>query len=323
MHLDQDIVKNVSFDIAQLLPHQFKIRRGPDGILLFNRHTGVNILIDEIQVPPELWSMAPRHVSIALTNACDLNCAHCFAPKHPAMLSMDRLIPWLDELDANGCIGVGFGGGEPTLYRNLPEVCRYVAQNTGMAVTFTTHGHHIDDRLAAALKGGVHFIRVSMDGIGTTYERIRKKPFASLLRQLEVIREIAPFGINYLVNHLTLPEIDAAITLAAEVGASEFLLLPELPANGSSGIDSHTMKALRRWVNLYDGPIPLTVSEVGREGMPIADPLPRETGLRAYAHIDASGTLKRSSYDKHGIPIGAGGVMEALQLLESVQEVLK
>lgn len=300
-----------------------KARAGPDGVLVFNRHTGVNILIDEIEVPSGLWDKGPRHVSIALTNACDLDCPHCFAPKHAAMLRMGQLIAWVDELDANGCIGIGFGGGEPTLYRELPGVCRHVAQNTSMAVTFTTHGHHIDDGLATALKGNVHFIRVSMDGIGATYEKIRKRPFWSLLHQLKVIHEIAPFGINYLVNHLTLPEIDAAIALAAEVRASEFLLLPELPANGSTGIDSHTRQALHRWVKSYDGPIPLTVSEVGREGMPIADPLPTETRLRAYAHIDASGTLKRSSYNKHGIPIGTRGVMEALELLKSMPEVAR
>jgi len=303
--------------------YQTKIRPGPDGILFFNRETGIHVLVDEVEVPKHFWALAPRHVSIALTNACDFSCYHCFAPKYPARLSVERLTAWLDELDANGCIGVGFGGGEPTLYPELPEICRYVTQNTGMAATLTTHGHLIHDRLATALKGNVHFIRVSVDGIGATYEKIRKRPFMSLLQKLEVIREIAPFGINYLINHLTLSEIDAAITLAAEVGVSEFLLLPELPANEGSGIDGHTMQALRRWVKSYNGPIPLTVSEVGREGMPIADPLPRETGLRAYAHIDASGTLKRSSYDKHGIPIGTGGVMEALRLFESMREVAK
>jgi len=303
--------------------HRFKVRTGPDGILLFSRETGLNLLIDDAKVAQELWSTAPRHVSIALANACDLDCPHCFAPKNPAMLSMGRLIDWLDELDANGCIGVGFGGGEPTLYKNLLHICNHVTQNTGMAATFTTHGHHIDGRLAATLKGNVHFIRVSMDGIGATYEKIRNRSFSALLQKLEVIRECAPFGINYLVNCLTLPEIDAAIALAAEVGASEFLLLPQLPTNKGSGIDNSTMQALRRWVHSYAGPIRIAVSEVGRDSMPIADPLPRETELRAYAHIDASGTIKRSSYDKHGIPIASGGVMEALRMLESMWEVAK
>lgn len=297
-----------------------KIRLGPDGILFFNRKTGVNLLIDEITVPDHLWAKAPRHVSIALTNACDLNCYHCFAPKHPARLDMERLVAWLDELDANGCLGVGFGGGEPTLYRELPDICEYITQHTGMAVTFTTHGHHINNCLATVLKGNVHFIRVSMDGIGSTYEKIRKRPFSALLQKFEVIHKIAPFGINYLVNSLTFPEIDAAVALAYEVGASEFLLLPEVPTNNTTGIDESTMQALRRWVSSYDGPIPLTVSEVGSEGMPIANPLPQETGLRAYAHIDASRVLKRSSYDTHGIPIGPEGIIKALELLSSLEE---
>lgn len=292
-------------------------RFGPDGILLFDRNTGVNLLIDEVKVPAHLWSKAPRHVSIALTNACDLNCYHCFAPKYPASINIERLMTWIDELDANGCLGIGFGGGEPTLYRKLPDICEYIVQNTGMAVTFTTHGHRIDDRLAAALKGKVHFIRVSMDGIGATYEKIRKRSFSALLQKFELICQIVPFGINYLVNRLTFPQIDKAIILASEVGASEFLVLPEVPTDRTDGIDRQTMHALREWVNSYDGPISLTVSESGREGMPVTDPLPKETGLRAYAHIDASGVLKRSSYDKEGVPIGPGGVMEALELLRS------
>ncbi len=323
MELNRDIAEHAQLVFAKRVAHQLKLRAGPDGILLFNRYTGVNILVDEIQVSPELWDMAPRHISIALTNACDFDCHHCFAPKHPARLNVDQLIAWLEELDAHGCLGVGFGGGEPTLYRELPEVCKYVAKETNMAVTFTTHGHRIDHRLAADLKGNVHFIRVSMDGIGATYEKIRKKPFSLLLRQLELIREIAPFGINYLVNHMTFPEIDEAIALATEIGATEFLLLPEQPTKRSSGIDSYTRQALSRWVELYDGPVPLTVSEAGSEGLPIVNLLPKETGLRAYAHIDASGILKRSSYDTYGVPIGAGGVMEALELLQSLTEDTK
>lgn len=306
-------------DLARM-PHQIKVRTGPDGILLFNRETGIHLLIDEVKVPQEFWSTAPRHVSIALTNACDLDCPHCFAPKHPAKLNVERLFAWLGELDANGCIGVGFGGGEPTLYRDLPSVCRYVTQSTGMAATFTTHGHHIDDRLATALKGNVHFIRVSMDGIGPTYEKIRERSFSSLLRRFEVIREIAPFGINYVVNALTIPELSAGVTVAAEQGASEFLLIPEQPVRGRGGIGKRTMHGLRKWVNSYQGPIPLSISEAGNEQVPTCNPLPHETGLRAYAHIDASGVLKRSSFEEDGVVIGPEGIMQSLKVLQSIQE---
>jgi pyruvate-formate lyase-activating enzyme len=297
-----------------------KVRAGPSGIHLFDRTTGLNVLLDEVHVSPTFWAAAPRQVSVALTNACDLACPYCYAPKNPASLDVERVASWLDELDTNGCLGVGFGGGEPTLYRHLADLCHYAVQKTGLAVTFTTHAHHLNDTLTAALAGSVHFVRVSMDGIGTTYEVLRGRPFTALRQRLETVRTLAPFGINYVVNAHTLPDLDAAATLAAEVGAAELLLLPEQPARGSGGIDDCTVQALRRWVHLYRGTVPLTVSEAGADGLPTCNPLVCETGLRAYAHIDASGVLKRSSYDSDGVPIGADGVMHALYLLQTVRE---
>ena len=299
--------------------HQLKSRAGPDGIHLFDRTTGLNILLDDARVPASSWAEAPRQVSVALTNACDLACPYCYAPKNPAALDVDRIASWLVELDAHGCLGVGFGGGEPTLYRRLPDLCRFAARNTGLAVTFTTHAHRLTDPLVAALAGNVHFVRVSMDGVGRTYESLRRRPFAALLQRLEAIKRLAPFGINFVVNDRTLPDLDAATELAAKIGAAQFLLLPEQPVRGRGGIDDGTRLVLHQWVGRYRGTVPLAVSEVEADGLPTCDPLPGETGLRAYAHIDAMGVLKRSSYESAGVAIGHNGAMEALSVLRSRQ----
>jgi len=58
-----------------------KYRKGSSGFHAFDRRSGVNLLMDEIDIAPDQWSDAPRHVAIALTNACDLSCSHCYAPK--------------------------------------------------------------------------------------------------------------------------------------------------------------------------------------------------------------------------------------------------
>jgi pyruvate-formate lyase-activating enzyme len=293
-----------------------KARAGPCGIHIFNRRTGLNVLVEEVCVRHESWARAPRHASIALTNACDLSCFYCYAPKNHAELEFNKLTAWLDELDANGCLGVGFGGGEPTLYRRFPEICRYVAEKTGMAATFTTHAHKVSAELAEKLKGTVHFIRVSMDGVGATYESLRGKPFAAFRSHLELIRQLAPFGINFVVNKSTLPDINRAVDFAAELDATEFLLLPEQPVKGVGGIDPATIRALRDWINGYPGPLPLTISEAGCDDGPIYTKVTNEKGLLAYAHIDASGVLKRSSYDQCGISIGSKGLIETLRLME-------
>ncbi|MCK5431268.1 MAG: radical SAM protein, partial [Gammaproteobacteria bacterium] len=99
----------------------------------------------------------------------------------------------------------------------------------------------------------------------------------------------------------------------------EFLLLPEESVGQGVGIDNETTTTLRRWVKEYRGNIPLAVSEGGAEGFPTCNPLNTETGLAAFAHIDASGITKRTSYDKSGILIRESGVMAALDELKTIK----
>ena len=126
-------------------PDTWKLRGGADGLHVFNRTTGLNVLVNEIAVPFSLHSRAPRQVSIALTNRCDLACVHCYAPKSRDELRFDTAARWLDDLDEHGTLGIGFGGGEPTLYPEFVKLCQYAAHQTRLSVSFTTHGHHVDN----------------------------------------------------------------------------------------------------------------------------------------------------------------------------------
>lgn len=292
-----------------------RIRFGPSGIHLFHRSSGLNVLIDEIVPPERVWSAAPRQISIALTNICDLTCSFCFAPKIGGTLDFEKITGWLDELNANGTLGVGFGGGEPTLYRRFAELCSYATRNTGLAVTFTTHGHRLDGPMLKELEGNINFVRISMDGINDTYERLRGRSFKVLRERIQAINKMTAFGINYLVNSDTISEIDAAADFAQESNAAEFLLLPEQATNGREGMTATTAKTLRNWVARYSGSMRLAVSSRGVQGMPVCDPFVRESGTRSYAHVDANGLLKHSSYDTEGIVIGSGGIMSCIQKL--------
>ncbi|MFF7400035.1 radical SAM protein [Achromobacter sp. NPDC008082] len=294
-----------------------KSRIGPNGVHLFDRISGLNVLLDELLAEEAVWSIAPRQVSIALTNVCDLHCAYCYAPKFKASLSTEQVLGWLKELDTEGCLGVGFGGGEPTLHPDFVDICRRAAQETQLAVTFTTHGHRFTPQMVGRLRGSVHFVRISVDGVDRTYEEQRGKPFASLLRAMESIATLSPFGINVVVNERTVAELDAVAELAQTFGAYELLLLPQQQTSVVTGIDGAANLALQDWVSKYRGTVRLAVSEAGASGLPTCDPLPDERGLQAYAHIDASGMLRASSYSTVGTKIGAENVISALQRLKT------
>ncbi len=306
---------HVSQEDAVSANSNVKLRIGPSGLHIFYRRTGMNFLLDEITADSNLWAAAPRQMSIALTNICDLNCPHCYAPKNKSMLSIGQVVGWLHELDHNGCMGVGFGGGEPTLFPRFAELCSRAANETKLAVTMTTHGHHLKDQTIDALAGNVHFARISMDGVHNTYEAIRRRSFDALLQRIRAIGKIVPFGINYVVNSATIRDLNAALEIAVDLGAAEFLLLPEVPVGRGSGIDNKTKSRLREWVAGQRYSVRLSISECGSEGFPVCRPLKAERGLSAYVHIDASGVLKRTSYDLDGIVIRQEGIMSALRHL--------
>ncbi len=228
---------------------------------------------------------------------------------------------WLAELDAAGTLGIGFGGGEPTLHPEFVKFCQYAGHETRLSVSFTTHGHHVDKELADYLRGSVHFIRVSMDGVGATYESIRRRSFTELLARLRDVRSISRFGVNVVVNNRTLPELDEVAQVSTDAGACELLLLPQMPVRTVPAIDAGSFRGLRRWVDSYKGPLKLCINESSAEGFPTCDPLFEERGLRAYAHIDASGMLKASSYADVGVQLGEAGVLQALsQLAQDLAE---
>ena len=281
-----------------------KIRRDVNGVHLFDRRSGLNILFDDVPVPMLRRDPAPRFVSLALTNACDLHCHFCYAPKHTARLDAEDVIAWAIELDGYGCLGVGFGGGEPTLHPDFVSLCQRIAADTQMAISFTTHGHRLTEAMAGLLAGAVHFVRVSMDGTGEAYMSIRGRRFSDLLRKLEIARGIAPFGVNYVVNTETIRCLDVAAAVAFEHGAVEMLLLPERPVEGRGGIDETTSTELVEWIQ-RNKQFRLTISDAGPlAGLPLANPFDDDDELTAYAHIDASRWLRTSSFSADGVEIG-------------------
>ena len=298
-----------------------KLRISPNGVHLFDQRSGLNVLLDELRPEEADWSISPRQVSIALTNICDLHCAYCYAPKQKASLHTDQVLGWLKELDAEGCLGIGFGGGEPTLHPDFVEICKRVAGETQLAVTFTTHGHHLTPKLVERLKGSVHFARISVDGVGRTYEGQRGKQFANLLQGIDLIATLSPFGINVVINEHTVAELDAVSELAQKVGASELLLLPQQATAAVASMDGVVCRAFQDWVSNYRGKVRLAVSEAGSTGLPTCDPFPDERGLQAYAHIAASGMLRASSYSTVGVRIGGGGILSALKRLRNTYEL--
>lgn len=300
--------------------NRLKIRRGPDGVHIFDRMSGTNILLDEKVPPLVFWADFPRQVSIALTNACDLICVHCYAAKKPANLNKEVVKLWLLELDGLGSFGVGFGGGEPTLHPDIVELCQYGHENTSLAISLTTHAHRLTSDLVAQLKPYVNFLRVSMDGVGPTYEAIRGRSFSALIKKINLLSGNISFGINFVVNRNTIGDLSAAVEIAANSGAVEFLLLPEEGVGLGKKIDLQTIERLKEWIRCYRGGMRLSISASYQSFINTQLPLVKEPAHLAFVHIDAEGKMKETSFDKEGLKIGSDSLLEVFKRLPSMTE---
>ena len=292
-----------------------KLRATPQGYLAFDRRSGLNVLIDE--VVPEKHSAAPAMVSFSLTNRCNLHCPHCFVAKGRTDLPFSLLAKWLVELDGNGCLEVGFGGGEPLLHPDFPAICDFVHSRTGMACTFTTNGTLLSEKMLESIRESVDFCRISMDGWEQIHERSRGVPFDSLVSTIGNVAGRIRVGVNYLVNDETVGDLDRVAHLLASLSVEEFLLLPEIGARGEILLSESGISTLRGWVASYVGPLRLRGSErTCAEMLPSVLP-PGDEDLFRYVHVDANGIMKTDSFASAGVPIGTGRFLDSFQLLRT------
>ncbi len=122
-----------------------------------------------IPQPPPLTvrAQAPFKADLALTYACNNNCAHCY--NEPGRRSMPALDTdgWRGVLDRLWEIGVPyviFTGGEPTLREDLPELVAH-AEGLGMICGLNSNGRRLSDpALVDALLGaGLDHVQITLE----------------------------------------------------------------------------------------------------------------------------------------------------------------
>jgi MoaA/NifB/PqqE/SkfB family radical SAM enzyme len=296
-----------------------KLRREARGLHFYDRSSGLHVLLDECPIPPEYIDEGPAVISIALTNACDLSCAFCYAPKSNHWLRSDDVIRWCRELEGLGTLEIAFGGGEPTLYPRLPQLCHTLWSETNLGISITTHGQHLTDELVSSLQRAVSIIRVSIDGPEPYYSSIRGHRLQSLMERLDRVGGRIPLGINTVINPDTLPHLDEMAALVRGVGAVDWLLLPEV-RSGEFILSDSEWRVLDQWIAERRFDIDLRVATEATKHLTC--PLLLDEPPESYAHISANGHLRRRSYSTGGICLQGMTMTAALRDLKQQEHIV-
>lgn len=112
---------------------------------------------------------------IELTYGCNLRCVHCYNPTHQARgeLTTEEVFRILDQLGKEGCVKVGFTGGEIFTRKDAAEIIRY-ARKLGLLVSLLTNATLITPKIADQIcRMGPYDVGISVyGGTSETYERV-------------------------------------------------------------------------------------------------------------------------------------------------------
>ena len=167
---------------------------------------------------------------------CNLACAHCYTssgPEEREELGVELLSACLSDAVALGYAQLAVSGGEPLLYRALPELLAR-GRALGMLTTLTTNGMRLNGRTWAPIAPLVDRLAISIDGVEATHDAMRRQrgAFARTVRNLETLRHSrASFGFIFTLTQHNVDELEFVVRLAAEQGAESVQVHP-LTLNG-------------------------------------------------------------------------------------------
>ena len=125
----------------------------------------------------------PLHVDIELASVCNLRCPMCYTitPEfkkkvNAKLMEIDLFEKIVDECAVGGVFSIRLSfRGESFLHKNILSCVRYAKQKGIKEVSTLTNGLKLDEEMFAELMGaGLDWITISFDGLGETYENIRR-----------------------------------------------------------------------------------------------------------------------------------------------------
>ena len=185
-----------------------------------------------------------RILQVHPTLLCNLLCEHCYSSSGPSVrveLDLETVCSAVSDARELGFDVLSVSGGEPFLYRGLPELLAH-ARSLGMQTTVTTNGTVLTPARLDGVEGLLDGMAISVDGPPDVHDELRGATgaFDRMSDGLARVRERGiPFGIIHTLTARSWPHLPWVATFAAHNGAALLQVHPlELTGRAASQLAS-------------------------------------------------------------------------------------
>lgn len=253
----------------------------------------------------------PPAVFWEITAACNLGCLHCVVgagTKLDDELSTERCLELAQELAEAGVQSVAFSGGEPLIHPDFRLLAERVRE-LGLMVQVSTNGTLVTPEIAHWLRRLDAEIQVSLDGSTPEIHDHMRPGRGAFEKTIAGIKVLVAAGhditIGTVVSTINLGDIPSIVTLAENLGAARFRLIPFVPkGRGHDHMDIEIspfeMKQVTQYLHDLRGKTKIGIASLEFEDMlgdkVCEDPLNLKRGLGcsgavAYATITPTGEV--------------------------------
>jgi Fe-coproporphyrin III synthase len=183
-----------------------------------------------------------------LLGRCNLECQHCYmegSPRRRDQLPLESVLRAISECQTLGIKTLFLTGGEPLLYRGLPQVLEAAVSSIGgVNTTICTNGMLLSPRQAALFHNYGVRINVSIDGPPEFHDRFRNLTGAFRSSERGVRAAIGagvPVTIISTVSRANLDSLEFLVDWATKAGAEQFFAQPLLNLGRGTQIASQCL----------------------------------------------------------------------------------
>jgi radical SAM protein with 4Fe4S-binding SPASM domain len=210
----------------------------------------------------------PVHVTVELTDNCNLNCAHCYRRRGSRYIDAEELNIFFQKMTQETLISAELTGGEPTLHPDFLEITKACVENL-VSVGILTNGTLLAEKTIEELspyKDSLYF-SISLDSHDPTYHDIFRGMKGAWEQTVSTIRRLVDEGflvrVAMSISQENIYHLEPLVDFCARVGVSAFSFNPILPFGKAKGLKWNT-ENVRELVRIGE-----TVAEKYRDIIPV------------------------------------------------------
>lgn len=200
-------------------------------------------------LPADKPALAPVHIRIKPTNACNHDCWFC-AYRSGGNLQLgqdmvlrdsiprDKMREIVADIIAMGVKAVTFsGGGEPLYYPHLLETVRALAASPVQFATLT-NGARLDGELAEVFAAKGRWVRISMDGWDdksySEFRGVKDGEYTRIIGNIQRFKRLGGscrLGVSVIVSQRNAEHIEELIAALCRAGVDSMKISPCVTSN--------------------------------------------------------------------------------------------